>query len=169
MTPQQSKSRADIGERLAHEVDVATAHPSEDAPPMVVEALIEARVSLHFQGFREDSHWLGEHMARADHHDLLALTRLALRFVERLHIATGPVVEAAPASTVTRAHHDTVVIAMAERIARLESLLELAQAKKEQATARPTCHHPYSMYGQCVDCGMTWSARAEATGAAVQA
>ncbi|WP_446224930.1 hypothetical protein ACTWPB_07380 [Nocardia sp. IBHARD005] len=129
MTPQQSKSRADIGNHLADAVDTATTHPSEVAAPMVVDALTDARVSLHFQGFDDDNHWLGEHQAKTDHNDYLAVTRLAQRLVERLHIETEP----APEPTVTRAHHDTVVTAMAERIAQLESQLEVAKAKAAQA------------------------------------
>lgn len=131
MTPQQSKSRQDIGERLAHEIDVATAHPTEEATPMVLDALVGARVSLHFQGFDDDTHWLGEHLAKADAADYLAVTRLAARLIERLRIETEP----APELMVTRAHHDTVVTAMAERIAQLTALLEIAEAKAAQGKA----------------------------------
>lgn len=131
MTQQQSKSRAEIGEHLAEAVDAATFHLSEVAAPMVVTALTIARVSLHFQDFRDDSHWLGEHLAKTDCADYLAVTRLADRLVQRLRIESGN----GPEPTVTRVHHDAVVTAMAERIAQLEAQLELAKAKAEQGKA----------------------------------
>jgi hypothetical protein len=131
MTPQQSKSRADIGNHLSEAVDAAALHPTEVAAPMVVDALMNARVSLHFQDFRDDTHWLGEHLDKTDGDDYLAVTRLARRLIERLHIETEPV----PEPMVTRARHDAVVTAMADRIAQLENLLEVAQAKAEQGKA----------------------------------
>ncbi|MFD4444638.1 hypothetical protein ACFWPK_33155 [Nocardia sp. NPDC058519] len=152
-----TKTRVDIAQRIGKHLVT-----DGDNTVELRATLTFASTELYLQRYHGDWHWLRAHRAQTDTDNVAALRVLALRLIERLHIEIG-------AEPVSRNHHDEVVASMAERIAQLERKLEIAEAKSEQAAARPTCHHPYSMYGQCVDCGITWSARAEATCSAVRA
>lgn len=49
-----------------------------------------------------------------------------------------------------------------DQLASLRAQAGIEEARAEQVAARPACCHADSMYGRCVDCGMTWAAQAEA-------
>ncbi|MBW0275039.1 hypothetical protein ATM97_27950 [Nocardia sp. MH4] len=124
MTHPQSKSRIDIADQLNTSVLESTFQQPPVAAARILAAITVARISLHFHGYSEDARWVGAHLDKTSSTDATAVSHLADRLIERLHIEHKD----EPAPMVTRVLHDSIVTALVEENARLRAQLAIAAA-----------------------------------------